>query len=202
MVPSNLFQDFGTRQPAKDTARSASAEEIEDLKLEAFEAGYQAGWDDAVKAQSDTLTHVSSGLATSLQTASFDYHELRSTLNASVQSIMDQVVSIILPKMAHASLGAHVRDHIVGASREALDRPIEVVVAPEAEEPIQGVLADQLPEPFTLVTDPLLASSQVVVRLGTRETEINLAKVTTDISAAIDAFFNVQNPEERDGGST
>ncbi|WP_299140076.1 hypothetical protein [uncultured Tateyamaria sp.] len=202
MVPSHLFQDFGTAQPAKDVGEKANLEEIEDLKLESFEAGYQAGWEDAVKAQSDTLTHVSSGLAASLQAASFDYHELRATLNTSVQTIMEQVVSIILPQMAHASLGTHVRDQIVGTTREALDRPIEVVVAPEAKDPIQGVLADQLPEPFTLITDPLMASTQVVVRLGQRETEINLDKVTSDIRAAIDAFFDTQSPEERNGGST
>ncbi|WP_299372737.1 hypothetical protein [uncultured Tateyamaria sp.] len=199
MCAEKLFQDFGAAKPVKTDRLVKSAEELEDLKLEAFENGYQAGWDDAVKAQASTLTHVSSGLATSLQEASFDYHEMRSSLNGSVQTILNRVVSVLLPQMARASLGAHICEQITAASRSALDRPIEVVVAPEAEAAVTGLLGEQLKDPFELSLDPLLAPSQVLLRLGDKETEINLDKMIAEIAAAIEAYFHTQNLEVRDG---
>ncbi|MEM6565460.1 MAG: ABC transporter ATP-binding protein, partial [Pseudomonadota bacterium] len=64
---SSLFQDFGTLKPANAGKTSMSAEEVEDLKLHSFEGGFQAGWEEALKAQAETSSHVSEGLAASLQ---------------------------------------------------------------------------------------------------------------------------------------
>ncbi|WP_415404997.1 hypothetical protein [Tateyamaria sp. SN3-11] len=198
MSAAHLFEDFGTLKPAKAPAPSRGDEEIEDLKLEAFENGYQAGWDDAVKAQADTLTHVSSGLAASLQAASFEYHELRASLNGSVQSILEQVVDTVLPTIAKVSLGAHIREQITSMSREALDRPIEIAIAPEAEDAVRGILAGEVQSPFILIVDPLMSPAQVVLRLGEAETELNLDKVVTDIRSAVTAYFQTQTSEVPD----
>jgi flagellar biosynthesis/type III secretory pathway protein FliH len=199
MSTSHLFQDFGTEQPIKTGRTAMAVEEIEDLKLQAFENGYQAGWDDAVKAQSNTRTHVASGLASSLQSASFEYHELRATLNASVRGIMMQMAETILPMIAKASLGAHIQERITEATRDALDRPIEIAIAPESEEAVRAVLSDKVPDPFVLVPDPLMDSTQAILRLGSRETEINLDRVMVDIGTAITTFFETHNSEVNDG---
>lgn len=199
MASSHLFQDFGTMKTAQAGKRSMSAEEIEDLKLQAFESGYQAGWDDAVKAQVDSVAHVSSELGNSLQSASFEYHEMRATLNASVQSIMAEVVTAILPMVARESIGAHIRDHIVSAARDALDRPIQIAIAPASEEAVRATLIADLPEPFEFCLDPTMSPNQVILRLGASETEVNLDKTVADIESAVTSFFEVQNPEVTNG---
>jgi len=201
MPASHLFQDFGTQKPVKAGKTTYSPEEIEEFKLQAFENGYQAGWDDAVKAQANTVTHVTSGLASSLQSASFDYHELRATLSASVQTIMEQVVNTALPQMAKASLGAHIRELVTVTARSALDRPIEISVAPENEDAVHAILSDTISEPFELIADPLMSPTQVVLRLGKQETEVNLDRLMADIGSAISTFFQTQNPEVSDGGT-
>ena len=43
MSAAHLFQDFGQPKPKQASAHNLAVEEIEDLKLEAFEKGYQAG---------------------------------------------------------------------------------------------------------------------------------------------------------------
>ena len=192
MSASHLFQDFGTSKAQKPSTPGLAVEEVEEQKLDAFEKGYQAGWEDAVKAQNDTLTHVSSGLAASLQAASFEYHELRASLSSSVQSIMSQVVETILPTIAHASLGAHIREQIAAVSKDALDRPIEIAVSAESEDAVLAALSEGVPEPFELVIDPLMSSTQVILRVGPNETEINLDRVVADIGAAITTYFETQ----------
>lgn len=199
MSASHLFQDFGTMKSANVGKRSMAAGEIEDLKLQAFENGYQAGWDDAVKAQSESVTHVSAALAASLQSASFEYHELRATMNASVQSIMAEVVEAILPTVARASLGAHIRDYIVSSARDALDRTIEIAVAPASEDAVRMLLEAELPQPFELVGDPVMSPNQAVIRLGKCEAEINLDKTVADIASAVTTFFETNKTEVNDG---
>lgn len=201
MSLAHLFQDFGTLKPAKAEKHSMTAEEIEDLKLQSFEGGFQAGWEDAVKAQAETQSHVSAGLAASLQSASFEYHELRATLNASVQNIMIHIVDTILPKAAQASLGAHIRDFVTSASQDALDCPIEIVVAPECEEAVRRVLSSELQEPFELAGDPGMSESQATIRLGNKESEIDLDKTVAEIAQAVATFFETQKSEVTDGRS-
>lgn len=200
MSSSHLFQDFGTLKAAKVGKQSLTIDEIEELKLQAFESGYKAGWEDADGAQSDSLTHVSAELASSLQSASFEYHELRATMNAAVQSIMADVVEKILPAAAQASLGAHIRDFVTGTVREALDKPIEIAVAPASEDAVRAVLSSDLQDPFKLVTSANLSPNQAMLQLGKAETELNLDKMMAEIAAAITTYFETQKPEVTDGG--
>ncbi|WP_189367005.1 hypothetical protein [Tateyamaria omphalii] len=179
--------------------RDTPIEEIEDQKLEAFEKGYQAGWEDAVAAQTETQSFVSSGLANSLQNASFEYHELRATLNASVEAIMNGVINVVLPTLAQASLGAHVRDEVTALTRKTLDRAIEVLVAPESEAAVRTALQDDLPGPFVLTTDKLLAPTQVVLRLDHDEAELHLDRAISDISEAVASYFENAPNEAKDG---
>ncbi|WP_299774329.1 hypothetical protein [uncultured Tateyamaria sp.] len=199
MTASHLFQDFGDIQSSQHSRQDIPIEDIEDQKLEAFEKGYQAGWEDAVAAQTETRSFVSSGLANSLQNASFEYHELRATLNASVEAIMGSVVGIVLPQIAHASLGAHVRDEVSALARKSLDRNIEIAVAPETEPAVRAALQEDLPTPFVLTTDKLLAPTQVILRLDRSEAELHLDRAIADISAAVASFFENNPNEVKDG---
>ncbi|MFL4469488.1 hypothetical protein ACERZ8_06250 [Tateyamaria armeniaca] len=201
MSLTHLFQDFGTLKPANVGKKSMSTEEIEDLKLQAFEGGFQAGWDEAVKAQSDTVTHVSAGLAASLQSASFEYHELRGTLHASVQSIMTEIVETILPVAAHASLGSHIRDLVGSISQDALDRSIEIAVAPGRDEAVRNLLSAELPEPFEVIVDPMMSPNQATLRMGAKEIDVNLDKTVAEIASALTNFFETQKSEVNNGGT-
>ncbi|MEO1710277.1 MAG: hypothetical protein AAFR70_08405 [Pseudomonadota bacterium] len=200
MTASHLFQDFGsTKKPEPSAPPEASQDEVEDQLLQSFENGYQAGWDDATKAQAETVAHVSSDLATSLQNASFEYHELRSTLNAAMQKILDEVAQKILPVAAHASLGSHIRSELEKLGRDAVDMPIEIAVAPLSETAVRAALGDDIQRPFVLVSDPAIGPSQALIRMGRRETEINLDRVVTEVAAAITTFFQTPNQEVNHG---
>ena len=198
---SRIFQDFDATAPTAQVEKPLTPEALEDLKLQAFESGYQAGWDDSVKAQTETKTYVSSALATNLQSASFTYSEMRSTLNASVQIIMSKIVETVLPKLAQMSLGIHICDCVDQMSQTALDRTIEITVAPPAKDAVQAVLTAELQYPFELVTDALVAPENAILRLGDKEIEIDLDRATTDISTAIQSYFAALNSEVTDDRS-
>lgn len=198
---SRIFQDFDAAAPTAQPETHLTLEAIEDLKLQAFETGYQAGWEDSVKAQTETKTYVSSALATNLQSASFTYDELRSTLNASVQIIISKIVDTVLPKLAQASLAKHICDCVDQMSHAVLDRTIEITVAPPTKDAVQAVLSTELQHPFKLVTDTLIAPENAVLRLGDKEIEIDLDRATADITTAIQSYFAALNSEVTDDRS-
>lgn len=199
MIASHLFEDFGDAPKQVDDGTPLGAEEVEDQKLQAFENGYQAGWDDAIKAQTDTGTQISAGLAASLQDASFEYHEVRSTLNTAVQEIMSGVMKTLLPKLAQASLGAHICEQVMAMTHSGLERTIEIAVAPDAEAVVKSRLSEGIEGPFEIVVDRHLAPTQVLLRLGSDEREINLEHMLNEISTTITNYFETQNPEIADG---
>jgi len=198
IAASHLFEDFGDITKPKSKPPSFKVEEVEDQKLESFEKGYQAGWDDAVKAQAEAKTHVSSELATSLQDASFEFHEVRSVLSTAVRDIMDEVLKTIMPTIAQASLGAHIREQVMSMTRDALDRSIDIVISPDAEDVVQTLIDRDVEQPFRFVTDPLLSPTQVLLRVGAEEREINLHETLDEVSKTVQSYFETEQTERKD----
>lgn len=112
---------------------------------------------------------------------------------------MTGVIDTVLPQIAHASLGAHVREEVSTLARKSLDRDIEIVVAPESEAAVRTALQEDLPTPFVLTTDKLLAPTQVVLRLDRGEAELHLDRAIADISTAVASFFENNPNEAKDG---
>ncbi len=195
MSSSNLFQDFGSDRPAVSHAEHTSRSEIEDQKLEAFENGYQAGWEDAAKAQISTNTSVSAALASNLQDASFQYHEMRATMQKSVQEIMQMIVETLLPRIAQNSLGAHLKEEIGNLTQRKLDGKIQLATNTANLEQVENLCAENLTQPFELVSDPKLAEDQVVIRLADIETVIDLGRVVSEIGGAVSDYFQSQKSE-------
>ena len=47
--------------------------------------------------------------------------------------------------------------------------------------------------PMVIDEEPTMPEGQVYIRLGTSETKVDLAQVTTDIAIAVRAFFTLQS---------
>lgn len=199
MAATHLFEDFGGLPKKTNETSNLGAEEVEDQKLQAFENGYQAGWDDAIKAQSETGKHVSAGLATSLQDASLEYEEMRKGLNAAVSEVMSGIVRTLLPTVARESLGTHICEQIKVMTQSKLERKIEVAVAPETEKVVRSMLDSETNVTCDITTDPLLAPTQAFLRLGPDECEINLDQMLNEIAQSVTNFFESQNAELTNG---
>jgi flagellar assembly protein FliH len=198
MSVSHRYRNFGKKSaPAQPSA--AEGDRLEEQKLQAFEAGYQAGWDDATKAQADEKARLSAEFSQNLQDISFSYHEAIAKLSASFEPILKEIVEKVLPSMARETLGMHVTEQINALMAESIARPIEVVVAPESEVRIQAFVEGKLAEPFKIVTDATLTDEQVFIRIGSEERKIDLNAIVDGISLATKAFFHEIEEQKNDG---
>lgn len=190
MSVSHRYRNFGgPKKTPTEKPDESTAEALEDEKLQAFEAGYQAGWDDAVKAQTSEREKLSAELAQNLQDMSFTYHEALTKLTVSFEPALKEIIEKLLPETVRSALSAHILEQISGALKTKPGGSVEIVVHSQNAEAVRKILEDCLKEPFKLVTEESLGEGQAFVRIGEDESQIDLDTLIADVSKAMTAFF-------------
>ena len=187
MSIAHLLEDFGAYARGNPVALTDVS--LEEQRLEAFEKGYQAGWDDSVKAAQEDTRHVSADLAHNLQDLSFTYHEAYTAVLGSFRPLLDQMISSVLPTLMRQSLGAQVADALHDLAREQGPQPIEIVTAPANVAAIETLLDLEDGLNLTVTEEPSLAEGQVHIRFGPHEREMDLQRVITQIEGLVTDFF-------------
>lgn len=188
---ANLLEDFGTPgagPSAEPAAPRISETEIEGAKLEAFEKGYKAGWDDAVKAQSDDRTRISSAFGQHLQDLSFTYHEAYSQVMSAVAPILNEMAGTVLPQIARATLSQHIADQLDALTQEIGALGVVIAVAPSRVEAVQGLLQQDFGFPIELAADETLNEDQADIRFGETERQIDLGELIASVAEAVEGF--------------
>lgn len=200
MSVSHRYRNFGGS--AKDSAEAegqTSGVASEEEKLQSFEAGYQAGWDDALKAQKESNDHISAEFAQNLQDMTFTYHEALSKLTSSIEPVMKEVVSKLLPEIVAQSLVGHICEQIDILIKENVGQNIEVVVCKSNVSKLEMIAGDKYENQIKIVAEETLGEGQAFVRIGNSERQVDIAGVVEGVSNAIAAFFYQSHQEKIDG---
>ncbi|WP_417207765.1 ABC transporter ATP-binding protein [Antarctobacter sp.] len=189
-----LLEDFGSTMPHHFAAQMAptqpgiSEADLEGQKLEAFEKGYRAGWDDAVKAQSDDRSRISSAFGQHLQDLSFSYHEAYSQVMNAVTPLLDEMVASLLPRLARETLGQHIVEQLQVMSREIGAMEVIIAVNPARVEAITPLLGGDFGFPIKISSDDTLAEEQADIRFGETEQQIDLSDLIASVAEAVEGF--------------
>ena len=195
MTLSHLYQNFGDQKPPKQTPTSESRDAVEDEKLQSFEDGYKAGWEDAVNAQSQARDHIDNEFAKNLQEISLSFHEARTALKKELGEMLEPVFLKLLPIISHATFIPKIIENIQNLTNQIADRPIEVAVSPNRMVTMQSAFEDQIQEPFTVVPDEGLKKDQVFIRVGKIEHAIDLEIWNADICNMISSHLKISEKE-------
>ena len=195
MTLSHLYQNFGDQKPPKQTPTTESREAVEDEKLQSFEDGYKAGWEDAVSAQSQTRDHIDSEFAKNLQEISFSFHEARAALKKELGEVLEPIFLKLLPIISHETLVPKVIENIQDLTNQVSDCPIEVAVSPNRMVTMQSAFEDKIQEPFTVLPDEGLGKDQVFIRVGAIERGIDLETWNADICSLISSHLKISEKE-------
>lgn len=199
MAPLKLevFEANVGASPANTTAVDAA--EIEEQRLEAFESGYKAGWDDAVAARSDAEAEQRNEVARALQALSFTFHDARAHVLHALSPLMAEVATRLLPVIAHAALPHLVVEALGPYAEVASEAPVLILLNPEARHRVETLIGTQsgLPVRFQETAD--LTPGQINLRLGETETRVDLDAALATIRAALEDFFDLAAKENRHG---
>ncbi|MFN3207695.1 MAG: flagellar biosynthesis protein [Roseovarius sp.] len=195
MSVSHLLEDFGAANPSNVVEMTDVL--LEEERLEAFEKGYQAGWDDSAKAQEDDSDRASSEFAQALADISFSYEEAYTSLLDGVRPVIVQVVETVLPAAARDALAPLLAEIIMQEVSLHGRRSVVISVAQGAATAVPRDSLDTLPVPVTIREDPMLAPDQVQLGFDdSAEQEIDLTATIRQITAAIETYFTNGHVED------
>jgi flagellar assembly protein FliH len=195
---AHRYHDFG-KELSRAEAEAQSAQATEEESLEAFERGYQAGWDDAAAAHESEQAKATSELSQKFQELSFTYHEAYAKLALSIKPLMTKFVTTLLPEVAHHALGAQIMAEVEKLLDINGEGALEIAVAPENLEQMTELLSSESAPPFAIVEEPTLSAGQVYIRVNSDERQINLDAVLTAVTDAVEAFFDSAEKEAQHG---
>lgn len=193
------YDDFSELTIGPDSPPGPGQEALENARLEAFESGYQAGWDDASSAHAADKERIAADLAQNLQDMSFTYHEAFAKLTQAMRPLLSKITLSLLPQTLQKSLNAQVMQALDSLIEKQGENAIALTVAPENLNQLQDLLGQELQIPFSLVADPSLVGGQVFLRVNTQERQIDLSAVLARLTEALDAFHLGPDQETDDG---
>lgn len=199
MSVAHLYTDFGGLIPRLPAPSEAVDIDVEEAQLTGFESGYQAGWDDAVKAKEDENQKLTSELVQRVQDMSFTYHEAYSKVTTGLRPLMSQIATSLLPPMAKKALEAHLQDQVGKLLKDQSHGMMDLVVPAGLRPEIEELFTKTVGVPFTIAEDPTLGGGQVYMSVNQQEREIDLDAMLADINAALDAFFHRSEQELNHG---
>lgn len=187
---TQIFEDFGEQKSVQPAASDTAFNEadLEGQKLEAFESGFKAGWDDAIKAQTTESAQMSSALSQHLQDLSFTYHEASNQMLDAVSPLLNEMVSVLLPEMARATIGLHIVEKLKEMAKEIGSVEVRIAVSSEHVAVVNELLAEDFSFPVSVVEDDTLASEQADIRFGSTEKQIDLGDLVASVTEAVAGF--------------
>ncbi|MEX1235232.1 MAG: flagellar biosynthesis protein [Roseovarius sp.] len=193
MSISHLLEDFATKPGAQSI--SITDVSLEEERVEAFEAGYKAGWQDAVKAAKEDIDRVSTDFAGNLQDISFTLAEAQRDLLGALRPLMTGMVNSVLPHIARKTMGERVIETLDAMAREAATGPVTLVTAPGNAAALEALIEDRALTDVTVRVEPSLGEGQIHIRAVGNEQEIDLDAVLKQIDAAVSGFFQEQQKD-------
>lgn len=190
---------FDAPQRAAPRAEIAQAE-LEEVRLQAYEQGYTAGWDDAVAAQEAEVARLRGELGRNLEDLSFTYHEAHSHVLRTLEPLLHDMVTKVLPALARETLGQIVLEHLRPLAQQLTGAPITVVTNPVNRATIERLLVAEAKFPLVVREEDSLGEGQVYLKLGEVETQIDLDGVIAAMAAAVSTFFRIERQEDRRHG--
>lgn len=174
-LPRQPAQPVGVEIHEQDTAESA----------EAYETGYKAGWDDAIRAAKEEGTHVSTEFARNLRNLGFTFHEARSHVVQSVAPLVHAMVEKVFPRALAETVTHRVLEEIHPLAQDLGEEPVEILVAPSRLEFVSRITEDVPSVPVRVVAEESLTDGQVHLRLGKSERRIDLDEAIARLSQSM-----------------
>ncbi len=191
MSITHLLDDFS--DVSSNEIIELSELKLEEERLEAFEKGYQAGWDDSTNSRHSETDEAARRISQQLDDWSFTYHEAHANALKSLGPVIRQLVDTVLPHVARRMIGPQISELIQDMVAEHGHQPITLSCAPDDRNAVEHLETSFDALPLEVMVNPDLSIGQVEVRFGTvAESELDLSGVMSGVSSALDAFFETQ----------
>ncbi|WP_116132960.1 flagellar biosynthesis protein [Tropicimonas sp. IMCC34043] len=190
------LESFDIAVPATCEVAILPEEQLEEVRLQAFDQGYRAGWEDSASAFKEDQRRISEEFGNNLQELSFTYHEARNAVLAEMEGILRGMVDRVLPATLTRSLGEMILRQIGEAAERASEVPVDVVVSPANVSVVRSLIEHRVVPPLRIHGEQTLGDGQAFLRMGGSEHKFDLEAVLREIADAVTDFFEEPTTEE------
>lgn len=185
------LEDFCTKVVSNDPKLTPETS-FEEHRLEAYEQGYKAGWDDAAAAQSEEKSRITADFARNLQELSFTYHQARGQILSSLEPLLMEMVSKVLPKLAAGHLAKSIVDEIMLIAKTHTNADVQIVICPVNRPAIEQLLESQDTLKITIIEEESMAEGLAFIRFGEIERQIDFENILNRFSQSVEGYFEQQ----------
>ncbi len=164
------------------------SDRLEAEKLESFDKGYAAGWEDAAAATEQAAAEGAAAGLARLQDLAFTYHEARAHVLRSVLPLLEALADRVVPQILRQTLGARLVEIVERAAIDAATAEVELLVAPGEGEEINAALDGRVNFPIVVREEDSLAPGLLHLRLDATEREFDFTGFENKLREAIAAL--------------
>jgi hypothetical protein len=156
--------------------------------LEAFEQGYQSGWDDCIANETEERRRIGTDLAAALSELSLTTETIRTELLTSISPVLEEIASQLLPKLAAEAVAPILINEVTNIVSGHGPVTLELFAAPEKCASIAALVETVADLPVTVVPETAFAEGQVSIRFADQRRDIDLSDAAARMSAILRAF--------------
>lgn len=197
-MPPLALEDFDTAPAAAPQPKITEAE-LDQIRRNAYETGFQAGAADAIAVFQADEARISAELVATLQDLSFGFHEASAHVMTNVTPVLRAVLDTVLPRLMAETVGYTVLEAVEPLVEEAAGIPVRLLVCPDEATAVRGIIGETADVPFVIVEDPSLERGRANLRVGAVERRIDVSGVLDRISAAVEAVAEVNTRKIANG---
>lgn len=158
------------------------------FRKEAFDEGYAAGWDDAVKQTQSDASKAEAQISAALQALDFTYFEARHHVLASLRPLIEAMMNCVLPDVAKEALIPLAVAELEAIAKKT-DAPIEMRCAPTTADRLRDHLAANCSTPAKVIAEETLTDAQIRVLWAEGDWLVDTEAAQARIGEAVASFF-------------
>lgn len=187
MSIAHLLTDFSSRLHDPDLGQSDS---VETFRLDAFEEGYGAGWDDGAAAVRETQTALRQDVLENLANLSLTQRQAYNTMLSALTPLIQKIGDELIPKIARECFTARLVEIIVAAIKRENLSHLTLSVNPDQIGPIRDILTEDLCDTVTLRSSADVPLDHAFVSTEHHDVEFTYHDVIAQISDDLAAFLS------------
>lgn len=197
-MPPFALEDFDALA-APPSPPTLTVAEVEEIRRNAYENGFQAGAADAIAAAQADETRLSDELVSSLQDLSFAFHEASAHVMTNVAPVLRAMLETVLPRVMSETVGYTILEAVEPLIEEAAGIPVRLLVSPDEAPAVRAIIGESADVPFVIVEDPALGRGRANLKIGAAERHIDVSGVLECMSAAVEAVTELNTRKTANG---
>ncbi|WP_333827331.1 hypothetical protein [Pararhodobacter sp.] len=196
-MPSPIRLETFLKAEEPPAPAQQASEALEEIKLDAYERGYVAGWEDSERQAEREALETRARVERQLEALSFTYHDARGHVLRAMEPVLHAMLETVVPEAARAAVIPGVIAQLLPLAQSLSEAPVTLRIAQGARPGFDAALAGLVLPPLEIEESADLGPGQAEIAFDHKETRVDLAQAAEELRGAISRFYQIQFEESR-----